>query len=380
MGVKMKVSILTQPLGHNYGGLLQAYALQLYLKSIGCDVETLDRRAPEMSGTIVKNYLINLVRLALGRIKYLPTARKYNHIYRNLSDFRDGNIMMSRKITSDEQLREYYRQHAFDVVLVGSDQVWRSKYSPNLYNYYLDFLDDINSNAKRVSYAASFGVSKWEYTDETTRACKLLISKFSAVSVRERSAIDLCQAHFDITPEWVVDPTMLLKADDYEKLLPPENFSGHEGQILSYVLDPTNDKQQISKKVSNILGKKVFSVKPDKNLTQVQRSELDQCQYPKVETWLQGFKDAHFVVTDSFHGCVFAILFNKPFLAVGNPTRGLARFNSLLSLFNLYDRLIYTAEELSRSIIEASLDWGQVNSIREEKAKAGKAFLQRNIF
>jgi hypothetical protein len=377
MDDKVRVSILTQPLGHNYGGLLQAYALQTYLMKIGCEVETLDRRMHQTFGNKTNTYLKNLARLSLRRIKTLPTVRKHNYIFRNLLDFRDKNLELSRRIASKAQLEEYYQKYAFDVVIVGSDQVWRPKYSPSLLNYYLDFLNGLNSKAKRMSYAASFGVAEWEYTEEDTLTCKRLIRKFNAVSVREQSAVSLCQTYFGITPELVVDPTLLLETTDYEKLL-CTNYSGgsSEGQIFSYMLDPKRDKHKIEQKISKILGRKIYSVMPEKNITQVPSNELEQCQYSKVETWLQGFKDAHFVVTDSFHGCIFSILF----IAVGNAARGLTRFNSLLSMFHLDDRMVCKADELPDSIIEAPIDWERVNRIREKKVAAGRAFLRSNIY
>lgn len=379
----MKISILTQPLGHNYGGLLQAYALQAHLRAQGHEVETLDRRKPEESGLItLKTHVRNTLRYALGRIKTIPTRKKEAFVYLKLADFRDRHIRMSRRIDSQATLRDYYRQRPVDAVIVGSDQVWRPRYSPSLPNFFLDFLDDVEMRgrpaARRISYAASFGVDAWEFSPEQTAICKSLAQKFDAISVREQSAQALCREHLGVDAEWVVDPTLLLAASDYDKLM-PAGTSQHKGKVLTYVLDSAEDKQAIAGKVAAVLKAELFSVKPQKALTEVAASQQQQCQYPGVDEWLQGFRDAAFVVTDSFHGCVFSIIFNKPFVAVGNAKRGLSRFHSLLKIFGLEDRLISSAEQITPGLITAAIDWDIVNRIRQTKAQEAQAFLVRNL-
>ncbi|RXE46251.1 MULTISPECIES: polysaccharide pyruvyl transferase family protein [Pseudomonas] len=375
----MKIAIMTQPLGHNYGGLLQAFALQAYLKSIGCTVVSLDRKPATKPLKKTTDFTVSLAKRLLGRIKRLPSEKANKYVFFHLIGFKDRYLAMSEPVTTEKQVRTYFQQNNFDAVIVGSDQVWRPKYSPSLENYFLDFLDDIGSNAKRISCAASFGVSEWEFTEKQTRACKALLHKFDAISVREKSAVSLCKEYFEETVEWVIDPTMLLDVSDYEQLL-TDVPSANKGNVLTYVLDAAEDKQKIAKIVAGTLRKKAFSVKPEKTLTQVNSSEVDKCQYPKVESWLQGFKDASYVVTDSFHGCVFSILFNKPFIAIGNRSRGQARFESLLSMFDLEDRLISTPDELNEDRIKEAIDWDRVNQIRMMRAQAGKEFLKNNIF
>lgn len=379
----MKISILTQPLGHNYGGLLQAYALQAHLRAQGHDVETLDRRKREKSTkSVVKAYIRNSVRYALGRIKSIPTRKREAFVYQKLADFRDRHLRLSQRIDSEATLRDYYRRHPVDAVIVGSDQVWRPIYSPSITNFFLDFLEDVEAagqpSATRISYAASFGVDDWEFSAEQTDICRALIQKFDAVSVREQSAQLLCQEHLGVDAEWVVDPTLLLEAADYDTLM-PAGTSAHKGKILTYVLDPAAGKQAIAGKVAGILQKDLFSVKPQKTLTEVTADQQQQCQYPGVGEWLQGFRDAAFVVTDSFHGCVFAIIFNKPFIAVGNAKRGLSRFHSLLQIFGLEDRLISDQQQVTPELIAAAIDWDKVNLIRQNKAREAQAFLARHL-
>jgi hypothetical protein len=123
----------------------------------------------------------------------------------------------------------------------------------------------------------------------------------------------------------------------------------------------------------------IFSVKPEVRIEDVRARFLGNCQYPGVEEWLEGFRDAKFVVTDSFHGCVFAIIFNIPFIALDNPLRGTSRIRSLLQTFGLQDRLITTLDGFDTKLVSDAIDWNHVNRVREHKAGEGKAFLERSL-
>ncbi|MCB1706412.1 MAG: polysaccharide pyruvyl transferase family protein [Halioglobus sp.] len=376
----MRVSILTQPLGHNYGGLLQAYALQVYLASIGCEVEILDRRAPHNIASEVKKNLINLLRLMSGRIRSMPTKRKREFVFSNLVDFRDRYLSLSKTITSERDIRRYYQSQDFDVLIVGSDQVWRPRYSPSILNYYLDFLDDVGSNALRISYAASFGVDKWEYNAAATTACQRLLSKFDAVSVREESGVSLCSDFLGFPgARCVVDPTLLLEKEDYSSLIESRPKSNEYAGVLVYMLNVSDAKRRLADQVANSLGVDSFSIKPDKKIDKVKPKNLVDCQYPAVEDWLQSFRDASFVVTDSFHGCVFAIIFNKPFVALDNPIRGTSRISSLLRTFRLEKRLVASSGLSVLELLSDPIDWKHVNSVCERKSEEGKLFLRNSI-
>ena len=115
------------------------------------------------------------------------------------------------------------------------------------------------------------------------------------------------------------------------------------------------------KEVSAVLHHKPFYVFSKVNDTSLPLSE--RIQIP-VEKWLKGFQDAKFVITDSFHGCIFSIIFNVPFVVLRNEQGGLARIYSLLSMFCLKDRLVDSVDDLKQLKI---IDWNKVNAIREKK-------------
>lgn len=376
----MKVAILTQPLGHNYGGLLQAYALQRFLSDQGFDVETIDRQINPRTLTVIRARAKNTARFALGRIQTIPTKRKQARMLTQLGQFKGQQLNISPRILSDRALKAYCRKEAFDAFVVGSDQVWRPRYSPNLYNFFLDFLDDSFPAVPRLSYAASFGVDQWEFSPQETAHCRDLIQRFDTVSVREQSGIALCRNYLDRDAEQMPDPTLLLDPRVYHQLIndtsPPSAF---DTGVLAYLLDKRDQNAEILERASDELGLKSFSIKPRKSLAQVARRNFNECVYPGIPAWLKGFRDARFVVTDSFHGVLFSIIFNKPFVAIGNQTRGLSRFHSLLMLFGLERRLVESAAEVTSSLANASIDWARVNAIRQQQQTAGSRFLINNI-
>ena len=363
----MKIGILTQPLHNNYGGLLQAYALQTKLIRLGHDALILDRHHSQPARfqrykSIVKRLVLKYV---MGRpdvevFPFRPTLEQLDIIARETQKFVHQHIIKTAKLYSTEELKREAIKHHFDAYIVGSDQVWRQAYSPCITNYFLDFLEDVPS-IKRIAYAASFGVGRWHFKPKTTRECKRLAQQFDAISVREASGIDLCKQYLGVDAIHGLDPTMLLVPDDYRALVLAEGEPESTGNLMTYILDPTAEKTTMARQVASALGLQPFTVMPPKKLNRKTQACIEECVFPPVTRWLRGYMDAQFVIADSFHGCVFAILFNIPFIAIGNQKRGVTRFVSLLRQFNLTNRLIDPSTELSDELIHEPIDWPQVN-------------------
>ena len=219
----MKIGILTHPLRFNYGGLLQNYALQTVLRRLGHEPLTLD--VPHVmkvnKTTFLKDVLKRLYyRYILHLQVYIFKEWRYNRLYpimmQNLQPFIDTHI---KKIEVNDF--NALNPNDFDAFIVGSDQVWRRLYMPDIYREYLSFAE--GWNVRRISYAASFGTEEWEYSPLETTECRRLLQKFDAVSVREASGVSLCKKHFGVEAVHVVDPTLLLDRDDYCNL-----FEGKE--------------------------------------------------------------------------------------------------------------------------------------------------------
>jgi len=377
----MKIAILTQPLKSNYGGLLQAYALQKVLKEMGHEVLTLDI---DIKPTFYKDF-----RSTIGRIvrKYIfhqkninnilpvrPSKSEYKIISQHTQKFIKNNIETTEKLQSIKKI-SILKNYNFDAFIVGSDQVWRPCYSPGITAFYLDFLGN-DKITKRIAYAASFGVDNWEYDEVLTKNCKCLAQKFDAISVRENSGVQLCKKYLDVNATHVLDPTMLLNQEDYISLINKDN-TNKSNTLMVYVLDKSEEKEYMVQKISKLLDLSINTIMPIKKYSKKSRKNINDCIFPPVSNWLKGFIDAEYVITDSFHGTVFAIIFNKPFITIGNNSRGLSRFTSLLKIFGLESRLILSSDNLTKELIEAPIDFKKVNVIKERQKQIAINFLTK---
>ena len=194
----MKVAILTLPLHTNYGGILQAYALQTVLEQLGHEVVVLEQEKQPEKMTLkrlLKLYIKRIIKNLIGRKCFIFYERRKEWEYPIISQHTQKFISeyIHRKIINFKNLRE----NDFDAIVVGSDQIWRPCMFPNIENAYLKFT--IDWDIKRISYAASLGVDNWEYSPEQTKECRRLIQKFNAIPVREKSSIDLLKKYFNVS-------------------------------------------------------------------------------------------------------------------------------------------------------------------------------------
>ena len=347
----MKIAILTQPLHTNYGGNLQNFALQKVLKDMGHEPVTIDRHHTVKLRTKLKlGYFKNLLMHFLkGTPKplwksFFSSKKEQAYLRQGITAFIDTYINKTPRLYSDKAVHAAFKENNFDAVIVGSDQCWRPMYSPNIYTYYLDFLKD-NKKIKKLAYAASFGTDEWEYTEEQTVRCKKLIQQFDLVTVREKAAVNLVAEKLNKDAEFVLDPTLLLSKEDYIELFVGKNLPDNKG-IYTYILDDSDWKTQVVETAKETLGLPQFSNQHDGTFDSNQK-------FPSIESWIKGFADADFVITDSFHGTVFSIIFNKPFISLVNVSRGASRFESILGEFDLMQRL---ASDFDQQYIEALIE------------------------
>lgn len=352
----MKIAILTLQLDTNYGQILQCYAMQTYLQRNGHEAVVLDdaRYTLEYYVKIPFIYIKRAFqKIVLGKNLDIFTL-PYQKIRRNTIKFIDEKIC--RNVVRDWDSSSL---HVFDVYIVGSDQVWRPKYfisdkRPLLELAFLSFVP-LNSKIK-LSYAASFGTHLNEYSEKERVSCLEYIKDFSAVSVREDSGIQLCRNLFGIEATQVLDPTMLLQVDDYIRLFQERNVKKSNGDLFVYLLDRNDAVQSFI----NDMAKTTAMTPNYLKVYELFENPENPDSLPSIEQWIRNFYDASFVVTDSFHGCVFSILFNKPFVVFANENRGLTRINSLLKVFDLTDHLIIGDSSCDYSKMSV-VNWPKVN-------------------
>lgn len=350
----MRIAIITQPLISNFGGILQNYALQKTLKGMGQDPITIDIDPSPSFFRLLIRY-IHLFIANKGRF-VKPDTYKRNPI---VESFLKTNVSLTPRVKSFRNNPEFSK---FDAYIVGSDQVWRYSYNkPFIKDMYLDFTR--GCCCRRMSYAASFGDSTWDYPDKITKECKRNISMFDAVSVREKSAIKLCQENYQITPTLVLDPTLLVNESVYFDLC--KDVPKKTNILLSYILDLDNSKKYFVEKVAKEL-----------NLLPVFLTEKRDGGV-SVEEWLSYFRDGSFIITDSYHGTVFSIIFHKNFLSIVNKKRGEDRFITLLNEMGLGNRMINS--DLNEFMMPENINWVEHKAILETKRRGSIRFLREGL-
>ena len=371
----MKIGILTHPLRTNYGGILQNYALQYVLRSLGYSVETINWQENKSVIYIVISYVYRLFAHYVLRKKHIPTDmflnvtnKQFLYISSNIQTFIKEYIKLSKQISSLKKIGEV-NGYSYDAIIVGSDQVWLQQYAPTMY---LDFVKD--ENVLKIAYAASFGQDRWTYDNHKTEVCSRLAKKFNAISVRENSAVYLCEKKLGVSAIQVLDPTLLLNSEIYSSLISKQEIV--KSYLMTYILDANVHKENIINCVSKLLKIPECSIRENKQTWKL-FGDNSHLVIKLIEKWLQGFRDCEFVVTDSFHGVAFSIIFNKQFIAIGNRKRGLDRFQSILKQFNLLDRLVDENTDIDNYLKNLKvIDYDKVNKQKEILQEQSMQFLK----
>ena len=357
----MRIGIVTQPLEMNYGGILQNWALQQVLKTLGHEPITIDAYQRYSTPHYVFNWTRAFMKRMLGKKVSLP--KRYKGTLR-------GQLMgqfIEEHINKTEVMWDYrddtVERYGLEAIVVGSDQVWRAEYnSGHLEDMYLHFAS--GEPIKKVAYGASFGVDQWEYTQEQTAKCRSLAQEMDAISVREESGVALCREYLGINAQCVLDPTLLLDAHGYDSII-DQDWATDEPYLAVYCLDITPEKEAFFNRLAAERGLVVryFSFGWKARLT--------------VEQWLAMLRNATVVVTDSFHGTVFSILFHRDFYTLCNPERGNTRMAGLLEKIGLQNRLL--SEHVPDISRVTEVDWTHVESQIDGLRKHSISFLGNSL-
>lgn len=361
----MKIGIYSLPFHSNYGGILQSYALETILKQMGHETYVFNQSWLDHIGKKDK-----LKRVMFKVYNLFASEKRFaDRDALNLS-ISELKRFWSTHITNLVNFNDYceIKEYNLDAIVVGSDQIWRKGYCKDTREYFLGFTN--GWCIKRIAYAASFGVSEWQFDKAETKDLIQLISQFNAVSVRESDGVCLCKKYLNVNSELVLDPTFLLKKGNYICLR--NRVNKPEGKrLVSFMLHPSKEKKKMVCYVSNILDARVVDI----DIPMKEKGNSYVTPYSSIETWLTEFMDADYVITDSFHGMAFSINFNIPFVTLGNIQGGQARFTSLLKLFDLEKRMT-TSEEMIISLLKEQMDWTTVNQKLDNLRSRSMAFLK----
>ena len=376
--IKMKIGLVIFPFVPSHGSILQTFAIYTKLKEMGHSVTIINREKPEPSlYTVIRRSFSNLKNKIIGNYRgpVLYRGNSPEAIMKNLKPFIDsyfGSDVVT--VYSKEDSNAYVLSHAFDAFVVGSDQVWRSKYVPDVYHYYLDFLPE-NSTAKRIAFCPSFGSDDWEYGKEVTEKCKKLLSLFNAVAVREKGGVNLCHKYLNKEVSHLFDPTILFPASVYfDKFV--KGWERECDVASIYYLDINSEKTAIVDRICKRLNlKSVYVI----NRIQDYNAKISDRIAPSLSTWMSGIFNSRFIITDSFHATMFALYFNKPFITVINERRGAARFRSLMEELELKGRFVSTLDAVTNELIQSSFNWVRINKFLELQRTASINFLTKSL-
>ena len=356
----MKIALLNLPFDNNYGGNLQRYALMQVLQDMGYDVTHLNVCFTWYSTKMPGRFPLYTLgkRIARKILKdwntgiYPERHNKQRFINDNKSalPFYNKYVKHTKQITSYKELCKY--RH-FDAYIVGSDQVWRKKMTVcyPFSSLFFDFLR--GEKVKRIAYGCSFGTDKNELNNQEIKELGELYNLFDATSVREDSGLKLIEGYGwkSPKPSLVLDPTLLLNKERYIDIIKNGNTKPSKGNMFCYVLDSNENTESVIRQEAEKRNLKPFKM------------SINSEQMFSIEQWLRSFLDSKYIVTDSFHGFVFSIIFNKPVKLMNNPFRGNERFDSLKRV------LEYNPDS-------ENIDWVTINDRINQRAKDSIAFLQ----
>ena len=345
----MKVYTMTFHWATNYGAVLQAYALQHYLESQGYEAEII-------------NYVPKRFKKTFGRC-LLSNPKKYKANFQEwkkekaIKIFRKKYLHLTRIYSTHDELLSAEWENA--TYICGSDQIWNSYFTLQgeggvTLAYYLDF---VPANARKISYAASFGMMSFDPT--MAAVVTKAIKDFNKISVRESSAIKMLQG-IGFSATLVCDPVFLISSEDWENMRPSSRRKVNG--IFKYMLhQPCEDNEQISKYIVSAFGDMYVSGESF-----------------SVGEWLNAIFQAEMVVTNSFHAVAFSLIFHRPFIAIVQEGNGMNdRLTTLLSSVGLLDRIVdkFEEEKLS-SLITKSINWNDVEEKIKQMRMLGIEFLR----
>ncbi len=356
----MKCGIITFHRAINYGGVLQALALQTVIEGLDVDAEVIDYYAPSIEDLYRPSFKNRFKKSNLKR--YAAALLKNGNLVFNNKGFADFRAKHLRTSKTAYFNAAQLAQANYDVFITGSDQVWSPSCASFDDNYFLNFVKD---SSKKNSYAASFGVN--EIPDALAPRYRDLLRDFNHISVRESDGSTIVRNLLNKDVPVVLDPTLLLNKDQWSAYL-PDTPPANEKYILLYMI--AEDEELISKAIAlakqkNLkvyyINDRLYKAKGVKNLRKV-----------NPDRWLQLFMNAEYVFTNSFHGVAFSINFERKFFVqkLKSNVKVNSRINNILKVFGLEARQDYAS-------VEQEIDYTNVNQTLSQEREKCILFLKR---
>lgn len=369
----MKVHFITRHAPANYGSLLQTIAMQKVINDLGYENEVIDYipkeeslfRLPLTQARMKKELDSNILKKCI----YILISEIENiFMYRKFLKMRKQFLKMGPRCRNALELKNIYKNNSEDIFITGSDQVWGPIATGTFDSAY--FLDFAPAESRKLAFASSFGKS--EFDEETISDYKNYLSQYDKLAVREKVAVDILDT-MGLSAQQVLDPTLLLTRNQWEKFL--HSIKKPEKYVLIYQIHKNSEMDIYAEK---------FAKKKNLPLIRVssllhQKTRTGKFIYlPDFGEFLDLIKNATYLVTDSFHGTVFALTFNVQFIELLPNTGTSSRNLNLLELTNLTDRIV---KDLNRfDYADKQIDFtfanDSINKKREESIKILSNFMK----
>lgn len=357
-----KVGIINFHRAVNYGAVLQAYALSESIKRLGSNPFTIDYKNQYIEKTYdLKFYNSRNIKQIINKIlTYYRRKRKTQ----KFEFFREQYLILEKltDLYTKENIKYLEQYNSF---ITGSDQVWNYNMTQFDKAYFLDFVSDCR---KKNSYAASFGFDRVpnEYMDEY----KELLSDFNHISVREEQGASIIKSLLNREVEVVLDPTMLLSKDDWVKI--SQDYRGKRDYILIYQMATSESLLDFAVNLSKETNYEIIYISDALR----KRIKATYAAGVSPQDFLGLFKNAKYIVTNSFHGTAFSINFNKPFFVemLPPPAKVNSRLENILDIFDLRSRQIING---NNDNIFNEIDYTTVNKKLELERQRSLDYLKR---
>ena len=350
---KFDVGVIGWWYSGNYGSVLTYYALHQLLTSLGLSVLMIERPGREDND----NYVIvpdSIPRRFAGKRYHISRTYHFNELGML-------NDICKTFISGSDQLFNYYLRN-----ISGPP-------------FYLDFVAPYNNI---ISYASSFG-NDYYGDEKTLLQSAYLLKRFKALSFRETYAVEICKNKFGIDAVCVLDPVFMVDRSEYDKLGDEADLQIQGDYIAAFILDPDDEKRQLLQQISAKMGMPVHclidAVKIQENTEKLNLPNIHGDA--DVEEWIAVMRNAKFVITDSFHGTCFAIIFRRQFISLANHRRGARRFGSLLEQFSLSDRLVRNISEVyAKDDLYVPIEYDKVFEMIDARRQESLDWLKHAIF
>ena len=366
--INKSIGIITIHFAINYGAVLQAYALQNFIKSEKkVDVRIINYITYKMQkdNAIFKhiNHWKDLFSRLLILLNYYLLKRKENKFI----NFVNTYLKLTKRYSSYEQLAS--DPPLFFTYIVGSDQTF-NVYSGDFKSYYLAFSSYLTKN--KVAYAPSFG--RFSVPEERKEQVISYLNDFNHISSRERKGSVLIQEMIGKEPQTVLDPVFLLNKETWQKLgVPIKNI--HSPYILVYALIGYKKQSIIANKIKQLTRLPIIFVTHNIMLKYKSNNQIILDAGPLEFIWL--FDNAQYVITDSFHGTAFSVIFNKNFYSCITFPAKADRIKNLLEILDLSNRIVSNATEITEK--KLIINYKIPNKLMHNEIKNSKNYLHKAL-